>query len=75
MGYYLANNELVKAAIWQGLYSALDTEKANVNESYFRLYEKMSQSQIHAAQSKVDELLFDAKWLNKDMSSFPKQLI
>ncbi|WJG08703.1 DUF2989 domain-containing protein [Aliiglaciecola sp. LCG003] len=75
VGYYLAKNDLIKAAVWQGLYSALDEEKAHINANYFRLFEKMSTSQISAAQSKVDELLFDAKWLNKDMSSFPKQLI
>lgn len=75
VGYYLDKNELEKAAIWQGLYSALDSEKAKVNEAYFRLFEKMNSSQIRAAQEKVDELLFDAKWLNKDMGAFPRQLI
>ncbi|GAA0855643.1 DUF2989 domain-containing protein [Aliiglaciecola litoralis] len=75
VGYYLDKNELKKAAIWQGLYSALDEKKASVNAGYFRLYEKMTAAQIRAAQQEVDSLLFDAKWLNKDMSSFPKHLI
>lgn len=75
VGYYLDKNELQKAAIWQGLYSALDKEKAQVNAEYFRLYEKMSSAQIRAAQNQVDALLFDAKWLAKDMTSFPTDLI
>lgn len=75
VGYYLDREELNKAAIWQGLYSALDKEKAEVNAAYFKLYEKMTSSQIRSAQEKVDELLFDAKWLNKDMSVFPNYLI
>ncbi|GAB2696401.1 hypothetical protein [Aliiglaciecola aliphaticivorans] len=74
VGYYLQKNELEKAAIWQGLYSALDKNKAEVNAHYFKLFEKMSPSQIRRAQNKVDELLFDAKWLNKDMGSFPTDL-
>jgi len=74
IGYYLQQNELEKAAIWQGLYSALDEEKANVNGRYFRLNQQMTPSQIQAAQDAVDQLLFDAKWLNKTMSSFPKDL-
>lgn len=75
VGYYLEKNDLTKAAIWQGLYSAKDEQKAEVNKHYFKLYEKMSESQIKAAQKTVDELLFDAKWLNKDMSAFPTELI
>ncbi|GAA6183480.1 MULTISPECIES: DUF2989 domain-containing protein [Alteromonadaceae] len=74
VGYYLDKNELEKAAIWQGLYSALDKSKAEVNAHYFKLFEKMSPSQIRVAQSKVNDLLFDAKWLYKDMDSFPKNL-
>ncbi|GAC15615.1 DUF2989 domain-containing protein [Aliiglaciecola lipolytica] len=74
VGYYLDKNDLQKAAIWQGLYSALDKNKAEVNAQYFKLFEKMSPSQIHIAQKKVDDLLFDAKWLNKDMSTFPENL-
>ena len=75
VGYYLDKKEFQKAAVWQGLYSALDAEKAKVNAEYFRIYEKVSKTQIRAAQNKVDELLFDAKWLAKDMNSFPRFLI
>ncbi|MFA3792194.1 DUF2989 domain-containing protein [Aliiglaciecola sp. SL4] len=74
VGYYLQKNALEKAAIWQGLYSALDENKAQVNAHYFKLHEKMTPSQIRRAQNKVNDLLFDAKWLNKDMGSFPKSL-
>lgn len=75
VGYYLDQKNMHKAAVWQGLYSALDKDKAEVNAHYFRLYEKMSDAQIEAAQDEVDDLLFDAKWLNKKMSSFPKALM
>ncbi len=75
VGYYLDKKQLLKAAIWQGLYSAKDEEKAEVNRHYFKLHEKMTSEQIERAQDKVDELLFDAKWLNKKMDAFPSSLI
>ena len=75
VGYYLDKNQVHKAAVWQGLYSALDEEKAKVNARYFQLYEKMSQAQINKAQKEVEGLLFDAKWLNKNMTEFPKSLM
>lgn len=75
VGYYLDKGDLLKAAIWQGLYSAKDNEQASINARYFKLHEKMSSHQINKAQREVDDLLFDARWLNKDMSAFPKKLI
>ena len=75
MGYYLDKNQIHKAAVWQGLYSARDKEQAEVNARYFQIYQKMSQQQIQQAQKEVEGLLFDAKWLNKNMSEFPKNLI
>lgn len=75
VGYYLDKQQLLKAAIWQGLYSAKDASKARVNQDYFRLHEKMSPQQMKQAQDKVDSLLFDAKWLNKKMDAFPASLL
>lgn len=75
IGYYLNQEDYHKAAVWQGLYSALDLDKAKVNQQYFGLYDKLSKRQISAAQDEVEELLFDAKWLNKKMNAFPKKLI
>lgn len=75
VGYYLDKKQVHKAAVWQGLYSARDEEKAKVNARYFRIYEQMSRQQIQKVQDEVEGLLFDAKWLNKKMSEFPKDLI
>lgn len=75
VGYYLRKEDFHKAAVWQGLYSALDKEKAEVNQRFFQLPKKLSQRQINKAQDEVDSLLFDAKWLNKKMDAFPKKLI
>lgn len=75
VGYYLQKGDLHKAAVWQGLYSALDESRARINESYFRLHEKMSRRALSKAASEVDSLLFDARWLNKSMDEFPTELI
>ncbi|MCC2617764.1 DUF2989 domain-containing protein [Aestuariibacter halophilus] len=73
--YYIRKEDFHKAAIWQGLYSARDKERAEINADYFQLHEKMTDRQMANAQSKVEELLFDARWLNKSMSEFPRELI
>lgn len=75
VGYHLELDQVHKAAVWQGLYSAKDDQKANINAQYFRLHEKMNRRQLRKAQDEVDSLLFDAKWLNRKMSSFPKGLL
>lgn len=75
IGYYLATEDFHKAAVWQGLYSALDADNAKVNEEYFGVYQKMDSRQIEKAQQEVESLLFDEKWLNKTMDAFPKSLI
>ncbi len=75
VGYYMNKEQYHKAAVWQGLYSALDKEKAKVNQNFFGLYDKLNQRQLKKAQDEVDDLLFDAKWLNKKMDAFPKKLI
>ncbi|MCV2883530.1 DUF2989 domain-containing protein [Aestuariibacter sp. AA17] len=75
VGYYLNKGDKLKAAIWQGLYSARDEQQAKINADYFKLYQNMSDREINKAQKEVDSLLFDAKWLSRDMSAFPKKLI
>lgn len=74
VGYYLDKNDY-KAAVWQGLYSALDEERAEVNADFFQLYNRLTDTQIKRAQREVEGLLFDEKWLNKTIDAFPKTLI